>query len=120
MSENKLSDEAMTYQMLGGDKTTTKDKLDKYTGEVDWSYLEPHFQNGALLYLDPSLSLTEVGEALTRDDAKQIQSWKQTGDLVTPSEPHAQHWKDSKSVFRALVVSPFVLIQPLPESDSTS
>lgn len=109
----------MTYQILGGDESTTKEKLEKYTGEVDWAYLAPHYHNGALLYIDPALSLAEVGEALTRDDAERIQAWKQNGDIVAPSGPHAAYWEESGETFRALVVSPFVLIQPALESSST-
>lgn len=106
-------EETMRYGMLGEDEATTAEKFEKYTGEVEWSYLEPHYRNGALLWLDPSLSLTEVGEALTNDDAARVAEWKKSGDLVTPSTPHAFYWEESRATFRALVVSPFVLIQPL-------
>lgn len=108
------SEETMSYGMLGEDTADTREKLEKYTGEVDWTYLEPHYRNGALLYIDPVLSLTEVGEALARDDTRRIREWRQSGDLVTPSTPHAFHWEESNASFRALVVSPFVLIQPVP------
>jgi len=102
----------MRYGMLGEDETSTREKLEKYTGEIEWPHLRPHFDNGALLYLDPSLSLVEVGEALANDDAERVARWKKSGDLVVPSEPHAAHWDQTGASFRALVVSPFVLIQP--------
>lgn len=105
----------MEYGILGEDESTTREKLEKYTGEVEWSYLQKHYENGALLYVDPSLSLTEVGEALTRDDAEAVKRWRRSGDLVTPSTPHAFYWEESEARFRALVVSPFVLIQPADE-----
>jgi len=106
-------DAPMEYGILGEDGATTADKLEKYTGVVDWNYLNPHFKNGALLYVDPAISLTEVGEALAADDADKVKAWKQRGDLVTPSQPHADFWEESVAKFRALVVSPFVLIQPV-------
>ena len=99
--------------MLGEDSASTADKLEKYTGEVDWNYLKPHFKNGSLLYVDPTISLAEVGEALAADDAETVKGWKQRGDLVTPSQPHADYWEESEVTFRALVVSPFVLVQPV-------
>ena len=43
----------MEYGMLGGGAPS----LDKYMGEVGWDYLKPHFESGALLYLDPSLDM---------------------------------------------------------------
>lgn len=102
----------MEYGILGDDNATEAEKLEKYTGEVGWKYLKPHFEAGALLFVDPSVPLTEVGEALAADDAEKVKGWKQSGDLLTPSQPHAVFWEESGARFRALVVSPFVLIQP--------
>ena len=107
------SPESMQYGILGDDKSTTSEKLAKYTGDVDWSYLKPHFEAGVLLYVDPTLELAKVGEAFTSDESGKVQAWLKTGDLVKPSEPHAAYWEESNAHFTALVVSPFVLIQPL-------
>ena len=90
-------------------------KLDKYTGDVDWVYLQPHFDAGSLVYVDPTLSLKEVGRAFAGDDRLQVEAWFKAGDLVQPSQPHADYWRKSESRFMALVVSPFVLITPLSE-----
>jgi hypothetical protein len=103
----------MKYGVLGEDAATTPEKLEKYTGEIAWSYLKPHFKNGSLLYIDSSLDLTEVGLALTGDEVEKVDAWKKAGDILTPSEPHAQHWEEHGQYFRALVVSPFVLAQPV-------
>lgn len=103
---------SLKYGILGNDTQSTTDKLEKYTGVVDWEYLKPHFKTGALIYVDPCLSITEVGQALSDDDTHKIQAWLKTGDLVKPSEPHAQWWQKNKESFIALVVSPFVLMQP--------
>lgn len=104
-------DEIMRYGMIGKDPGTTEEKLEKYTGEVDWDYLRPHFESGALLYVDPGISLVEVGYALTKDDSEKVAEWH----IVTPSAPHAEYWGSTGARFLALVVSPFVLIQPLTE-----
>lgn len=108
----------MSYGMLGSDDQTTSEKLEKYTGTVGWGYLKPHLDSGALLYVDPSLSITEVGEALANDAKDQIEAWLDSGDLLKPSEPHAEWWSKNPQMFTALVVSPFVLMQPAPSSPS--
>ena len=100
--------DGMEYGMLGGEDP----ELEKYMGEVGWDYLEPHFKSGALLYVDPSLELKEVGEALVADDKAKVEGWLKGGDLLRPSQPHADHWASGGEQFRALVVSPFVLMQP--------
>ncbi|MCG8600231.1 MAG: DUF2288 domain-containing protein [Verrucomicrobiales bacterium] len=109
-------EDGMVYGMLGDDDLSTAEKLEKYTGVVGWKHLEPHYKNEALLWLDPSLDLTTVGEAIANDDTEKVRAWKESGDLVTPSTPHAFYWEESKATFRALVVSPFVLIQPTEET----
>ena len=105
--------ETMRYGMIGGDDASPLDKLEKYTGEVGWTYLKPHFESGALLWVDPALSLVEVGHAFSIDDTERVQAWRRAGDLVAPSGPHALHWEETQARFLALVVSPFVLVQPL-------
>jgi hypothetical protein len=105
--------EAMRYGMLGEDAASVEDKLEKYTGEVDWAYLKKPFEAGALLYVDPSLDLLAVGKAFTEDDAEAVKAWRSTGDIIQPGPPHADYWEESEAKFLALVVSPFVLIQPV-------
>jgi hypothetical protein len=106
---------SLEYGILGEDQQSTTEKLEKYTGVVDWEYLEPHFKSGALIYVDPCLPITEVGQALTDDNTEKIQAWLKSGDLVKPSELHARWWRENKESFTALVVSPFVLMQPTDE-----
>lgn len=110
---NENTADRLSYGILGDDPASPLEKLEKYTGEVDWNYLRPHFKAGALVYVDSSLSLTEVGHAFSIDDADRVKNWRESGDLVTPSEPHAVYWEENGARFRALVVSPFVLIQPV-------
>ena len=105
--------ETMRYGMLGADLASAGEKLAKYTGEAGWEALRPHFQSGALLYVDPALSLTEVGLAFSRDDRAAVEGWLKTGDVLKPGAAHAAWWESSGARFTALVVSPFVLCQPL-------
>lgn len=95
------------------DRQSDLEKLEKYTGDVDWDYLRPHFESGALLYVDPSVELQAVGLALAKDDKPQIQQWLKSGDLVQPCELHAEHWQKSQARFNAMIVRPFVLAQPI-------
>ena len=108
-----MDNEEMNYGMLGEDTQTTPEKLEKYTGVVDWKYLKPHFDSGALIYVDAGLSITEVGQALADDDKAKIEAWLKSGDLVKPSEPHQKWWQENPQRFTALVVSPFVLMQTI-------
>jgi hypothetical protein len=109
-------EEHLLYGILGEDAASDLDKLEKYTGEVSWKYLEKHYHSGALLYVDPSLDLIAVGKAFADDDADSVAKWRKSGDIIQPSTPHAFYWEESDAGFTALVVSPFVLIQPVDKT----
>jgi hypothetical protein len=110
-SSDSEPDAAMRYGVIGDDDTSLPDKLDKYVGEVSWSYLLPHFKTGSLLFIATNLDIKTVGEALSQDDVEAVKAWRKSGDLLNPSQPHADYWADQEFTFRALVVSPFVLMQ---------
>ena len=109
------SGEKMRYGVLGDDALKEQDKLEKYSGTVDWQYLKTHFEKGVILYVDASLQLTEVGKAIATDKRSQVDRWLKTGDLLKPGPPHAEHWESTQAKFTAMVVSPFILIQSLAE-----
>lgn len=95
------------------DKQSDLEKLEKYSGDVDWHYLKPHYEAGVMLYVDPCLDLKTAGLALTQDDTDQVQSWLKSGDLVQPCDQHVEHWIETKTRFNAMIVRPFVLAQPI-------
>lgn len=111
MSEDKSK--SMDYGVLGSDEMSQEEKVAKYTGDVDWSYLKPHFKAGSMIYVDPCLELKEVAQAFIDDDKEKVGAWMKTADLVKPGSQHAEWWEYDKSRFTAVVVNPFVLAQPL-------
>lgn len=118
MNPGEEESETMNYAMLNSDEPSTAEQLEKYSGEIAWEYLRPHFEAGNLIWVSAEISLTEAGYALTNDESDRVKTWKKEGMLVIPSEPHAAFWEESQARFRALVVSPFVLVQPLEDADS--
>lgn len=100
---------SLRYAILGEDTRGLEEKLDGYRGRVDWKYLRPHFQMGALLYVDPELDLAEVGAAFAQDDKVRVEAWLKARDVVKIEAMHAAQWEIEPAEFEALVVSPFVL-----------
>ena len=97
------------------DNTSDEEKLEKYSGNVDWSYLKPHYEADSMIYVDPALDLKTAGLAFVNDDQVQVKAWLKSGDLVQPGELHAKHWLASNAHFNAMIVRPFVLAQPISE-----
>lgn len=95
------------------DNQSDLEKLEKYSGDVDWSYLKPHYEAGSMIYVDPALDLKAAGLAFTNDDKDQVKAWLKSGDLVQPCDLHVQHWKEADIHFSAMIVRPFVLAQPI-------
>ena len=115
MSQNGTTGEEpepMRYATLGEDPLNDAERLEKYSGVIGWDYIKPHFDRGALLYVDGALDINEVGAAIVADDKSRVANWLKSGDLLRPGEQHAAHWSAAGSQFSVVVVSPFVLVQP--------
>ena len=69
---------------LARDTLSQTEKLEKYSGDVEWSYLKPHFKAGNLIYVDPSLDLKAAGLVFTKEEQVQVRKSLQFGDLVHP------------------------------------
>lgn len=110
---NPNTPEPMKYAILGEDRASVDEKLEKYTGTVDWKYLRPHYKTGVLYFVDPLLNLADVGRAFTANEKEQVDAWLKSGDLVKISDLHAAQWEKGEVEFEALVVSPFVLFRPV-------
>ena len=102
----------MKYTLYGEDAQSDEEKIAKYTGEVGWDYLRPHYRSGNLLWVDPELDLREVAAAFTRDESGRVADWLGAGDLVRIGDLHAEQWEGGDELFTAVVVTPFVLMQP--------
>ncbi len=112
---SKETPERLNYKIIGDDCSSADEKIAKYTGDVDWSYLKPHFKSGAMIYVDPELDLQEVAKAFAEDDKQKVTAWMKSADLVKPGSLHAEWWEYDKPRFTAVVVNPFVLAQPLKD-----
>ena len=111
MNSESRDPDSMNYGIFQNQTPNSSQKLEKYVGEVTWEYLEPHFLNDSLIYIDNSLCIKSVGNAFAQDDKKKVEEWLKKGDALKPGQAHAKYWKEANSTFIALVVSPFVIIQ---------
>lgn len=82
---------------------------------VAWNYLRPHYERGALFFVDPELAFEAVNKAFTENDSATVATWLNSGDLVKISDLHASQWEQQTGLmFEALIISPFVLCRPAP------
>ena len=90
-------------------------------GPIELSDLRPHLVRGAVIVVDGSLDLLDVGEAVARDDKARVSAWIAEGKLGKPSIEQIERWsKTDGPAWTVLVVQPFVLLREglLPQSSN--
>ena len=81
-------------------------------GPIEFSDLRAHLTRGAVIVVDPSLDLLEVGEAVARDDKARVAAWIEAGLIGKPSLETLERWsKIEGPAWVSLVVQPFVLLR---------
>jgi hypothetical protein len=89
-------------------------RLRETLGTVLGADLVAHLKRGAVLHVNADLDLVECGLAVARDDVGKVGAWLVRGHLRKPTEDECRRWSaDLERRWRAAVVQPYVLIQPL-------
>lgn len=88
-----------------------RDELEQSLGPVQFSDLRAHIARGAVIVVDSSLDLLDVGEAIARDDKAVVGAWIELGRIGKPSLATLERWSKLEGpAFMSLVVQPFVLV----------
>lgn len=88
-------------------------KLNLETAQMAWRDMQRYFASGVALYIAPGLDLVEVGYQISVDNVAQIQTWMQAGQFGKVSDEQAAAWVAADAMLWTVVVSPWVLVQPL-------
>ena len=91
----------------------TRTKLNLETARIAWKDLQRFFASGAAIYVSDDLDLIEVAYRLSEDDKQQFERWLLKGQVARVSDEQAQAWFDADAQLWAVVVSPYVLLQPV-------
>lgn len=94
-------------------------KLNLETAQLAWPELERHFARGVVIKVAPGMDLVDAALHVAENNAATVQAWLADGRIAKAEIADAEDWHARKSIFWAVVVAPFVLIQEvLPELDS--
>ena len=86
------------------------DKLNLETARIAWADLQVHFARGAAVYVAPELDL--VAGLVADDDGREIARLMEEGKFGMVSEAQAAaFWTENREMW-AVVVAPWVLVQP--------
>ncbi|HSM80983.1 MAG TPA: DUF2288 domain-containing protein [Nodosilinea sp.] len=79
---------------------------------ADWAWISPHANRGAVVVVDQSLDLVEVGVAIATDNTTAVNRWIAEALITKPSPLQLEIWdQTAKKQFQSLIVQPFVLVQ---------
>ncbi|MES2935036.1 MAG: DUF2288 domain-containing protein [Pseudomonadota bacterium] len=102
-----------------------RDKLNRETSRIAWTELQRFFANGSVVSVSESLDLIDVGIQISNDNKGMLARWMELGLVAKASDEQAQHWLEADAVLWAMVVSPWILVQPvkasqMPSAESTT
>lgn len=103
------------FARMNGDSRATevRSRLEASLGEVTREDLRPHLLRAAVFVVAPTLSIVDCGVSIALDDVTTVGEWVRTGTLRRPSKLEQEDWLEREGGgLRALVVQPFVLVQP--------
>lgn len=88
------------------------DKLNLETARISWSELQPHFARGAAVYVSADLDLIQTARLMADDDAAALGELMEQGRFGVVSEEQARRFLAANQAMWAVVVAPWVLVQP--------
>lgn len=92
-----------------------RDLLNAQTAKIEWEELQRHFARGVVIKVSPELDLIDVAARLVDDDKATFEAWLTAGQVANASDDDARAWTETQPTFWAVVVAPWVLVQPLED-----
>jgi hypothetical protein len=88
-------------------------KVNLETAQIAWRELQRYFAGGVALAVASNLDLVEVAYQMSQDNAEQIGEWVAACKLGKVTDEQAAAWIEADLHVWAVVVSPWVLVQPV-------
>ena len=90
------------------------------TAKIPWQELQRFFAQGVVVLVKPGLDLVETALQVSLDNREAVQRWTESGEVRAVSDEQAREWLDANALMWAVVVRPWVLVQPLLEDSERS
>lgn len=88
-------------------------KINLETSKIAWKELQRFFAGGKALMISVDLDLVDVAFQISEDNVAQIQRWAAANKLAHVPDEQAREWAETDALVWAVVVSPWVLVQPV-------
>ena len=88
-------------------------RINGETSKIAWRELQRFFAQGHAIAVTPSLDLVDVAYQLSADNKEQVEVWTKAGQVGPVSDAQALEWLEANALMWAVVVRPWVLVQPV-------
>ncbi len=92
--------------------------INNETSQIKWHELQRFFAGGWLIYVSSQSNLLDVALAFSQDNKEDVSRWLTSGEVAKVSDQQAKKWHEENALFWSTVVKPWVLIQPVSETQS--
>ena len=89
-----------------------RESLEAEAGDIAWVELQRFFAAGRVIAVSADLDLIEVAFECAADNLTRFDDWTQAGRVGPVTDEQAREWLDANALMRAVVVKPWVLVQP--------
>ncbi len=97
-------------------RAETLERINGETAKIAWAELQRFFAQGKAVLVAPELDLVNVAYEFATDNAEQVKAWMASGDVCMVSDAQAEEWLAANALMWAVVVRPWVLVQPILQS----
>lgn len=87
-------------------------RLNLETSRIAWKELLRFFATGTVIAVGEDLDLVEAAAEIANDNAAQIECWMARGKIGKVSDAQAKTWLETDAALWAVVVKPWILVQP--------
>lgn len=87
--------------------------LNQETGKIAWPDLQTYFARGVLVKVAAELDLVTVADQFIVNDKETIEAWYDKQLIMLAADDCATQWSKQQTVFWAIVVAPWVLVQEI-------
>jgi hypothetical protein len=90
----------------------THQTLETEAGDIAWVELQRFFAAGRVIAVSVDLDLIDVALECAADNLSRVEEWTGAGRVGPVTDRQAREWLDANALMRAVVVKPWVLVQP--------
>ena len=98
--------------LLRQDRELIRASINSETAQIPWLELQRFFAQGKVMSVSEKLDLVDVACALQQDDVAAVSAWAESGQVAPVSDDQARVWVEAGASVWAVVVKPWVLVQP--------